>query len=841
MSKKMLLTFIALLCLSLLSSLVAQTYTISGKVIDGETGEAIPFGNVYPKSNPQGGTTTDFDGYYTLKNISKGDSIIVSYIGYDTRTKIPDFSKLENGVIMLNFQLLSASKSLDEIVVVAGEDPAYPIMRKVQDQKKYNDTKKLEAYEYESYVKIELDIDNISEKFGNRKIIQKVQNAIDSLGGLTGEDGKPLIPIFLSENISQFYYRNNPERITEKVIKTKIEGVGLDQDSPVSQLLGSSFQQYNFYNNWMQVLEKDFVSPLADGWKIYYDYYLTDSLMLGDDWCYQIEIYPKRPQDLAFEGIIWIDSKTYGLKQVSVTVNRTANINFIEKVKIQQELQKTEAGPWIPIKNRVLIDVAEITNKSAGLLAKFYISNKDLVVNKPYPIKFYREKVIVDANANIYKDDYWKISRHDSLTKEELQTYALIDTIKQVPIVKAYSSILKIIGSGYINAGMIDFGHLAYTYAINDVEGQRFRLGLETSSQFSRKIILKGYLAYGTKDSRFKYSGSIRYIPSRKRWTELVLERSDDLVQVAANLSGVVVPGAYAASLNFFNVLDRSPFYRQENSFYVQSDLFKGFRQTVRLRNASYTQIGNHFAYYKDLNLQETALERNFSITELTFETRLAKDEQFFYTDNNRYSLGTRKLPVVTLRYTMGLNNFLGGDFQYHRFGIAFEQNLRLGLLGKSYYLLSGTYTPSRIPHPLLEIHLGNRGFFYNFYGYSLMNFMEFASDKHVSLNYEHNFDGLIANRLPLFKKLKWRTFVVANVLYGSLSNANLALTPSTDLEGNPLIKPRSLGNAPYVELGYGLTNIFRFFRVTFVHRATYRESPSARRFGVFLSARFEL
>lgn len=264
MSKKMLLTFIALLCLSLLSSLVAQTYTISGKVIDGETGEAIPFGNVYPKSNPQGGTTTDFDGYYTLKNISKGDSIIVSYIGYDTRTKIPDFSKLENGVIMLNFQLLSASKSLDEIVVVAGEDPAYPIMRKVQDQKKYNDTKKLEAYEYESYVKIELDIDNISEKFGNRKIIQKVQNAIDSLGGLTGEDGKPLIPIFLSESISQFYYRNNPERITEKVIKTKIEGVGLDQDSPVSQLLGSSFQQYNFYNNWMQVLEKDFVSPLAE-------------------------------------------------------------------------------------------------------------------------------------------------------------------------------------------------------------------------------------------------------------------------------------------------------------------------------------------------------------------------------------------------------------------------------------------------------------------------------------------------------------------------------------------------------------------------------------------------
>ncbi len=823
------------------SNAFGQNYTLKGRVIDAETAEAIPFGNVYSQKNPQNGTTTDFEGYYTLKNVAADDSIIVSYIGYITRTKAPDLSKLKEGVVELNFQLYSSSKNLDEIVVVAGEDPAYPIMRNVIKARKNNDMASLEAYQYESYVKIELAIDNISAQFGKRKIIKKVQQAIDSVGRLTGEDGKPLIPIFLSESISQVYHRNRPERSTEHVIKTKIEGVGLDGDSPIAQLLGESFQKYNFYNDWLNILSKDFPSPIGNAWKLYYDYYLTDSLMLGNDWCYQIEVYPKRKQDLAFEGMLWIERKGFALKQISVIVNPTANINFIEKIKIQQELQKTPEGPWIPIKNRILFDAAEVTNKSAGILAKIYTSNKDLIINKPMPLKFYKESITVAQDASEIQENYWKIHRHDSLTRSELKAFAMIDTINTVPIVKTYSNIIEVLSTGYIKAGPIDFGNLIYSGAINDIEGVRLRLGLRTNTDFSKKIELKGYVAYGFDDRRFKYSGKLRYIASRKNWTEIVAQRSEDMLQLAANPSGVVVPGAFAASLNFFGVSTRSPFYKTENNLYIQHDFFKGFTQTVSLRTASHQQIGNHFAYFKNLNLQETQLERNFDITELTFETRLAKDEQFFYSGNYRRSLGTRKLPVVTLRYTLGLDDFLGGNFSYHRFGIALEQSLLLGWVGKSYYLLSGTYTPSRIPYPLLEIHLGNRGFFYNFYGYSLMNFMEFASDRHVSLNYEHNFNGLIANRIPLLRKLKWRTFLLANLLYGGLRSKNLALSPDTDTEGNALVKPAGLENTPYIELGYGITNIFRFFRVNFVHRVTYRDNPDARNFGVFLAVRFEL
>jgi hypothetical protein len=819
--------------------------TLKGKITDAETGEAVPFAYVFLTKNNQIVTTTDFDGYYKLPITSLTDSITVSYIGYRKRTKAIDPTKKEGNEYMLNFQVEPDQNKLKEVVISSGEDPAYNVMRQVLKNKDKNDKRTLEEYEFESYVKIELDIDNLTEGFRKRKIIRDIERAIDSTGGgLTGEDGKPLIPVFISETISKYYHRHNPDRTKEDVIKTKIDGVGMGADSPVSQLLGSSNQEYNFYRNWLSIFGKDFVSPLADGWKAHYDYYLADTMWVGEHWCYKIEVTPRRVADLAFEGTIWIDSISLALKQIDVTVGKKANINYIERLRIQQELTPTEAGPWLPVKTRVLTDVGELTKKSAGVIAKFYVSSKDFVINKKYPMKFYEERMTVSPTAHIYEKDYWQQSRHDSLTPAELQTYALIDTIKQVPIVKAYSDIINVLNSGYLTWGKLDFGNYLYTYAFNDVEGQRGRLGIRTNDKFSRIFEFKGYLAYGTADKRFKYSGRVRFIPNRKHWTEFAVERKEDIIQFAVNPDGVAVPGAFVASLNFFNVSRRSPFYKTENSAYLERDLVKGVTQTIRFRNTIYTQIGNHFAYYAQPESPETSPKvRDFTISEVILETRLAKDERFYYTGNYRYTLGTAKLPVFTLRYTVGLKGVLDSDFNYHKFAINMEQSINTGTFGRAYYAVTASYTPSRLPYPLLEVHLGNRGNFYNFYGYSLMNFMEFVSDRHISLNFENNFNGFLFNRIPLIKKFKWRTFIAGNLLWGGLSQANQDLIPRDIDEPtvNPVNQVFSLGKKPYAELGYGISNVLKFFRITFLHRVTYRDNPGIRRFGVFFSARFDL
>jgi hypothetical protein len=86
---------------------------------------------------------------------------------------------------------------------------------------------------------------------------------------------------------------------------------------------------------------------------------------------------------------------------------------------------------------------------------------------------------------------------------------------------------------------------------------------------------------------------------------------------------------------------------------------------------------------------------------------------------------------------------------------------------------VAGEYIFDVLPYPLLSTHLGNQTPIYSPVLYNLMDFGEFVSDRFVSFRYNHNFEGLILNRIPLMRKLKWRLVGTANVLYGSLSQEN--------------------------------------------------------------------
>ncbi len=519
---------------------LAQDLLITGEVTDGATGDPVPFANLIIKGTDRG-TVTDFDGHYELL-VPPGDHFLVaSYIGYVTKAK-PINTGLKQSI---NFQLEEELKNLKEIVFRAGENPAFPIMRQVVKNKRKNDKKSLDAYEFESYNKIEFDIDNLTSKFKSRGMVQKVQAVIDSVDRIAGEDGNPVLPIFFSESISKFYFRNNPKLQKEHILKTKITGVGIQDGTLVSQLIGSSFQEYNFYQNWLNILDKEFASPIADGWRYYYDVFLIDSLFIDDYFCYRIDVYPKRDQDLAFNGTIWVTQQHSALKRVDLFIDKKANLNFIEKIKIQQELEKTEAGPWIPIKSRVLVDMAEVNPNYAGLLAKFYTSNKDWVINEPYKPRFYNTTIVMDEQATELNDSFWETNRHDPLTQTERNVYKMIDTLRTIPVVKTTTDLVTYFASGYVEWGITDLGPWPLTYAFNDInespalttgaEGHRFRLGMRTNEHLSKKVELNGYLAYGTRDRKLKYQAGIGFILDRGPWTRLDFKYGKDIQQVGLN------------------------------------------------------------------------------------------------------------------------------------------------------------------------------------------------------------------------------------------------------------------------------------------------------------------
>jgi len=824
-----------LLCCLLPGWTWAQETIVLGKVTDAGTGDPIPYVNVVFLGTTLG-VTTDFDGNYELRTSNPSDTIMVSYIGYKAKKKV-----VVKGIRqVINFQVDEDITSLQEVVFLAGENPAFEVLRRVVKNKSKNDKRKLSAYEYDTYTKIEIDVDHITDKFRQRKVIQKITSVLDSIERIAGEDGKPILPLLITESISKVYYRDDPSLRYENILRSKINGVGVEDGAMVTQLVGSSFQEYNFYQNWLNIVGKEFASPIADGWRLYYEYDLMDSLYVGDHYCYRIDFFPKSPQDLAFTGSMWITRDDYALKQIDATMGKQANINFVEKIKIQQELTPIEGGAWLPEKNRVLIDVGELTNTSAGMLAKFYTSNKNFTVNKPYEPSFYKLPILMAEDARMNEeDDFWDSLRHEPLSATEKNVYKMIDTLQTIPVVRTYTDIVKIMVNGYYKIGKIELGPYVSILAINNIEGVRIQPGFRTSYKFSNKWILGGQLGYGFGDERIKYMAYVQRILSRHPWTTLTVKAKSDLARVGIDEETAGDNFLLSASQRFGNF--RRGYYTNEARADFRREVFKGFTQRVGFRYSTFDPTFN-FAYYEDpSDVLNSQVRQSYETSELILESRYARDELFIQSDNDRYSLGTTKWPVITLRYTKGFKGIFESDFDYDKVRLSLYKRIKMGPLGVGYVDLAGEYIFGTLPYPLLGLHLGNQTVIYSPVTYNLMNFGEFGSDRYATLQYQQHFEGFLLNKIPLIRKLKWRLVGTANVIYGGLSEANRDINAPETPEGEETLPIGYFDKRPYVEVGYGVENIFQFLRIDFVHRLSYLDNPDVRKFAVLFGFQFTL
>jgi hypothetical protein len=252
----------------------------------------------------------------------------------------------------------------------------------------------------------------------------------------------------------------------------------------------------------------------------------------------------------------------------------------------------------------------------------------------------------------------------------------MIDTLKNIPVVRSRMQLINLLAYGYKDLGKVEFGHIFNTYAFNNIEGHRIRLGLKSSFDFSRKWVFKGHLAYGTLDQEFKYGIAASYIFSRNPWTIMGVERSRDLEQLGLNIEELANNYIFYAANKFGE--QRRPFYNSINKFHFQSEFKKGITEKIEIKNQIFDPLFN-FQYFLDPGAMDSPVKDSFTTTEVSFETRLTKGEVFLQNENERVSLGSGNWPVISLKYTYGMKGILGGDFEYHKVSFDISQNLKAG------------------------------------------------------------------------------------------------------------------------------------------------------------------
>ena len=738
---------------------LGQKTIVRGKVTDAKTGESLPFVNLI-FLNSKVGATTDIDGNYLIETYYATDSLQARFVGYKPLIK-PVKSDVDQTI---NFEMNSGDIQLKTVEITFKGNPAHAILKRVKSNKAANNREKYDYYKYEVYNKVEFDLNNITEDFKNKKMFRKFQFVFDYVDTSGAKD---YLPMFMTESLSDFYYRRDPKSEKECIKASKVSGTS---NESITQFMGDMYQKVNIYDNYISVFGRSFVSPIADFGLGFYRYYLVDSLDVDGRYCYQIDFVPKQKQEPVFTGTMWINDTTYAVKKVQASINENANINFINGFEVSQTYRKVDNQYWMLEKDELIVDF-QIGEKVMGLYGRKSTSYKDFEVNVPHEQEIYEglENVTVLDDARTKKEDFWESARHDTLSANQKEIYEMVDSVKNVPAFRTFLDVIQLIVTGYKKQGNFELGPYFKLYSFNPVEGNRFRFGGRTSNDFSTRVMFNGYLAYGLKDERFKYNAGVLYKINDNPRQLFEFQYKRDLEQLGQSQN------AFAQDNFLSSFLRRNPNDKLTDieSFEASYERvwITGFSNKVFLKKRNMRPVGS-LTYQRQDVQNENILNDVSSLitTEISLYTRFAYKEKFVEGEFERISLGS-DYPIIEMQFGIGLKDILGGEYNYQKFELAVTDYVKMGVYGHSHIRATiGKYF-GQLPFPLLEIHSGNETFFYDQRSFNLMNFFEFISDEYATLMFTHHFDGYFLNKIPLMQKLKWREVLAFRTVAGQLAN----------------------------------------------------------------------
>lgn len=792
-------------------------YTVTGKVFEAGTKEPLPFVPVVLKGLNKG-VQTDFNGFYRILTSELPDSLVATYVGY-LRMARPVNRKATSQEI--NFALApDEGQQIEEVVVEAGENPAHRIIRQVIRHKPVNNRENLESYEYETYNKIEFDLNRVPKDLRNKKVLKPIAFVFDNVDStFSGE--RPSLPFFMIENLSHFYYRKNPRKKKEVVFGSKITGL---ENASISQVLGDMYQNINIYDNNLLIFDKYVPSPISDNALFYYKFYLQDSSFEDGKYLYHLTFKPRRVQELAFAGNMWVADTTWGVKRIEMSLPKQVNLNFINAANVIQEYTFVDSV-WMLLRDRLVIDFAP-TKKMMGFYGRKTTSYRDIVLNNPRPEDFYGfgDKIIVQDDAITRSDEFWETRRHDTLSIREKKIIKMIDTIQSLPVYRTWVDIFYLAIVGYKKVNNFEIGPFSTLLSYNRVEGPRVRFGGRTSEIFSKWYELNGYVAYGFKDEKYKYALGFKSFLTKSPRRQIVgMNYRDDYEILGQSPNGFSQDNVLASFFRTNPLTNLTRVARAEA--WYQCEWFPGLQTRITLLGSEFSPLGNN--RYQQFSREGRVIDKDeVYTTEARFNVRFAWKERFVGEGFSQLSVGT-VYPIIQLNYAKSLQNAFKGEYDYQRLALNVSDRLRIApILGYTDYVLSAGKIWGQVPFLLMELHGGNETYLYDYMAFNMMNYYEFASDQYVSLGIFHHFEGLFLNKIPLLRKLKWREVVTLKSVWGTVDDRNR----------RTLVWPetlRALDRGPYAEASMGVENILKLFRIDAFWRLTYRRETIPANFGL--------
>lgn len=805
------------------SSLYAGETSVTGKITDTESGEALFFVNIVFDDTTIG-TVSDTAGVYHLQTSQSVDSIHFVTLGYHTSS-----FKVQAGVVnRIDVALTSSMIALDEVIARPDNSEAKRMIGKVIENKARNNPENLDSYSFRRYTQWKYRINNVPERMRKNRIFN---NKEDIFG--YDADGSRFLPVYSSEQVVFNEYQRNPLLLKSTIEADRTSGPSLLEETEISGFTAGMEYGFNFYENSIEILEHNFISPAANNGSFYYNYYLLDSIDLKNSKHYVLRFTPRRKGDNVFSGKMTIEDQYFSIVEVTAELTNTEHLNFIRELNIHSVYQLLSDSIAFFDRSEVttVIDYMPVELKEnqqrLELKAVNLMHFSDVEVNNESKVKLSHRRLSYESlklNQYANRDEsYWESVRPNAFTKEEKEFNQSIENLNKLPFVQMLDKIGQMTLTGYFNFGKWELGPYDYMLNYNKVEGTHLYLGGRTGSDLFNNFSVWGGVGYGTRNEKWLGRFGAGYILPMSRRTIVQMEYSDDIVLIGENekILFLYENKQHTSESNlvshFFKRAELDELYqRQRAKLSFQTELSSGINAGTHASWIRY--FSPEFYPFTVTNNMPKA----FNAAELTLDLRWSWEEKYMDYGFRRLYLGTSK-PIVNLSLTGGHINI--GDEQefYGRIHTSFKHYLFVGQTRLDYAFEAGSILGT-VPYPLLDIPRANITYGFQKYNFNMMNNLEFIHDKYLHTFIEYRLNGFVFKRTPLIKYLGLREVFSLKSMLGEVGVRHQRLLdfPTT---------LSSYNNDFYAEAGFGIENILRFFRLD----AIWRVSPSdeAPRFGL--------
>ncbi len=822
---------------------------VHGKIVDSSTQKAIPYVSVRMK-NGSGGSSSDSNGKFSFHSHIKKDTIIVSSLGYeekmvaiDTGTKMPLMIKLQ-----------AADYDLPEVVIKPGrerysrkDNPAVALARRIIERRNENSPLNKEFYSNERHEKLNIALNDFRTEKGNPfgKRFKFIEEYVDT----SHISGKPILHISARELIATDYYRNKPQRSRRHVKARRRNGVDdVFSTGETEALYEEIFKDVDIFQDNISLFKNRFVSPLSKLGPTFYRYYIMDTLVVDGDSCIDLAFTPSNAESFGFTGHIYVtgDSSLF-IKSVAMNVPHEISMNFVENLSITQKFARAADGTRLLEKETLTAEL-----KIVDAVTGFYANREVVYRNHCFLSNEFAERIldnpaeiIEDDNSMNKSDEYWSQYGFNEVSSKERSVGDLMKALRANPVYYWGEKCISYLFTGWVplrkEKPPVFYGPMNTTISHNGLEGWRLRTGAMTSAYLNPHLFGRFYLAYGFGDKKLKYMGEMEYSFKKKKEHpnefpihSLRLSYENDIYQYGQNY-------LYTNKDNIFISLkrqdDNKVGYIRKAELTYKKEFHNHFSFDVTLRHRE--DIASRFIPFERTQTIDGVTTSKFvekvTSSEVEIGLRYAPKEKFMQSKWNRRST-TPEHPVFTLSHKIGFKGVLGSEYNYHHTELGFYKRFWFSAFGYTDCIIKAGKVWNKVPFPMLIIPNANLSYTIQRESYALMNAMEFINDEYASWDLTYNMNGLLLNRIPLIRKLKWREIISFRGMFGHLSEKNRPDPLNTgELFKFPYenYEHSYLGTMPYMEVGVGISNIFKVLRVDYVRRLTYRDLPGIQKWGI--------